>query len=278
MSDRLTVDEMWVTPELAEEWLERYNVANYRPLDRKRVDRFAGLLERGEFHATGEPVQFSSYIGKPDCRLENGQHRLAGIATAGIAARMLVVQGVAPEAMLFMDTGRPRKFADYLRHLGETDYSTLSSSVRLACLLDNGLVDAHSGQEPVDFDVLMRYYRDNRAALVAAMPPGKGVWRSTGMSRTAAVVMAWKLNRVDPDDAATFLDALTNGTDLSRGDPILALRRWLYNASRVTPTPRAAMQLAVGFKAWNHARAGRTVNHLKWRAVGNAAEGFPYPV
>lgn len=275
----LLANEVEVSPTLAEHWLETYNVSNYRPLDRRRVDRFAGLLTRGEFHRTGEPIQFSGRLGQPGCRLENGQHRLAGIVASGIPATLLVVEGVAPEAMLFMDTGKPRKFSDYLRHLGDPDYRYIAAAVRLGVQLEYNRVSARDsgGHMPIEFDELLAFYNANRPGLHDALSTARKIASETHMSRTAATVMMWRLRQIDPEDAEAFADALISGADLPAGDPILALRRWLLNSTHTTPRPRPGMQLAFGFKAWNAARAGRTLHHLRWRTVGSQAEGFPHP-
>lgn len=97
-----------VTPDLAQAWLHGHS--NYRPISRRHVAYLAAEMARGRWKLTGEPIVFDA-----GGHLLDGQHRLSAIVRSGVAVTMLVVSGVAEDALPVMDQGKARNARDVLR-------------------------------------------------------------------------------------------------------------------------------------------------------------------
>jgi len=91
-----------ITPQLAIEYLKK-NTNNYRgKINRMLVARYAEDMKAGKWELNGEAIVF----GK-DGKLKNGQHRLAGVALAGVTVPMTVIRGVDDSVQIY-DVGSNR--------------------------------------------------------------------------------------------------------------------------------------------------------------------------
>jgi hypothetical protein len=96
-----------VSPELAREWLDKYNTSN-RPIVKQNVksianDIAAGLWREDHPHA----IVFDT-----NGRLIDGQHRLLAIVEAKTPVVMNIIRGASPDLRDFIDTGKSRKMSD----------------------------------------------------------------------------------------------------------------------------------------------------------------------
>jgi hypothetical protein len=78
--------EIIITPELAQEWLDRGGTN--RKITRRRIDAMAAAIQRGEWRLTGEAIKLDH-----EGRVRDGQNRLHAIAQAGIPVRSAVARG-----------------------------------------------------------------------------------------------------------------------------------------------------------------------------------------
>ena len=70
-------------------------------------------------------------------------------------------------------------------------------------------------------------------------------------------------SRKDPAAANLFIDRVLKGSGLEEGDPEYALREKLVYNSLAKAKLSKAHVFALCIKAWNHARAGKKIQHLK---------------
>lgn len=99
--------EMFVTPEIAEDFLSR-NTHN-RPVRAAHVAELAHDMRLGRWRLTHQGIAFDVHG-----RLADGQHRLLAVVMAGVAVRMLVTTMVEPEACGVIDTNAKRTATDAL--------------------------------------------------------------------------------------------------------------------------------------------------------------------
>jgi hypothetical protein len=97
-----------VTPKMAQDWLDNFNTKN-RTLNKPYSVRMARDIVAGDWRENHHGIAFSV-----DGTLLDGQHRLQAIVIADRPVRMLVWTGVSKEALLTIDTGRPRNALDNL--------------------------------------------------------------------------------------------------------------------------------------------------------------------
>ncbi len=103
----LDLEIMTITPELAQEWLDRGGTT--RKTIRRRIEAMTAAIQRGEWQLTGEAIKLDQ-----EGRVRDGQNRLHAIVEAGIPVRSVVARGVSEDAFDVMDTGRSRNAADVL--------------------------------------------------------------------------------------------------------------------------------------------------------------------
>lgn len=119
------VEQVFVTPEMAAEWLAR-NTHNRR-LIKSHVETLATSLQRGEWMLNGETIKFAK-----DGRLLDGQHRLTACVATQVGFTTWVAFGVESDAFDTIDVNiRCRKTSDILGLHGKENTTVLAASVKL---------------------------------------------------------------------------------------------------------------------------------------------------
>ena len=273
-----TIGPLTITPEVAVEMLES-NTANRR---RKnfRIDRYARDMMNGSWRLTGQSVQFSR-----SGRLLDGQNRLMACIKAGVPFKTFVSVGLDDDAMISIDKGTPRSFADDLtisgysrsnrlaaavsaiyRYMLTDDVASLASQThKVSMSSDEGfeVLKEHPGIEQT-MDELGRKERLGKVAPMSVMDS-----------------FAYVVGRVHHDDMVYFFDRIGNPVGLKEGSPILAL----ISASESDSIKRKRIGVRGGLnsrykvalltKAWNAYMEGRSVSKLSYRAGGARPEDFP---
>lgn len=122
------VEEVFVTPEMAAEWLTR-NTSNRR-LIKAHVESLALVLSRREWSLNGETIKFAN-----DGRLLDGQHRLHACVKSGVGFRTWVAYGVESSAFDTIDTNiRTRRTSDILGLHGKENATHLAAAVKVLWL------------------------------------------------------------------------------------------------------------------------------------------------
>lgn len=227
-----------ITPEIARAMLNANQ--NNRKLTPAIVDRYARILEAGEWKVNGETVK-QDVNGE----LKDGQHRLAAIEKTGIAADLFVVRGLALDVFDTIDTGKARTSADALFSSGVESNATLVAAIaNLAIKIETGTVRINRYIEPhaVRQWVLDHPEVQESASLVKKLP-------FLGYSPVLGLVH-YRAVKGDKAKAEKFFQALETGEGLKRGDPAYALREMLIKNKRDRGLHKADV-LAMALKAWN---------------------------
>jgi hypothetical protein len=114
---------MIITPELAQEWLDRGGTN--RKITRRCIEAMTATIQRGEWRLTGEAIKLDH-----EGRVRDGQNRLHAIVEAGIPVQSVVARGVSEDAFDVMDTGRSRNAADVLHIHGYPSQNVLAAAAR----------------------------------------------------------------------------------------------------------------------------------------------------
>lgn len=267
----VTARVVMVSPELAAAWLE-HNPRNRRVSD-KHAAMIAGAITRDEWRMNGAPI-----VRGADGDLLDGQHRLTAVVLSGRSVPMLVVDGVEPEAQITIDAGRKRSFADQLKLLGETEYTSVAALVMKIYRWETSQI--RSLNRPPTYDQLLKIYQREQDTLDLSIRESKKVRRALPVSTSIMALCHWVFAKLDGEDAEFFFARLRDGQGLVEGDAILTLRKFILNAA-VGPRGRGRlddpMLLAVTIKAWNAFRAGTQIKQLWWRSGGARPEQFPEP-
>jgi hypothetical protein len=271
----LKYEEVVVTPEVAEEWLNSMGVN--RRLSESNLEAIALAMRTGNWHNDGTPIRFNT-AGQ----MIDGQHRCMAITVTGTTQTLMVVRGVEQAAMTTIDTGKTRSRSDILSiHDPELkDVVAIAGAATVILRWTKGVRYNALRNTYVSNDEFVRFFDDNRDDILAANKHGGRVARATrGVTQQAMSLCAYLFSQIDPEDAQYFWDRVIDGAGLDKGSPILALRRFFEREARSTrDNIRADIAAAITIKAWNAYREGRSVELLGFKTGGAKPERYPEPV
>lgn len=138
----LKIERILVTPELACEWLEKFNTDNYRKIVPNVIRRYMHDMKHGRWTENSATIAFAT-----DGSLVDGQHRLTAIAKSGMSIWLNVLTGLAPEARgdHNQDRGKPRDIAAFMTNTGVKNASSVAATIRLLYRLAKGNTADRSG-------------------------------------------------------------------------------------------------------------------------------------
>lgn len=264
-----------ITPERAEEIL--LGNTHNRNASRIQVSRLARAIEAGDWTLNGETIKIAS-----DGTVIDGQHRLMAVIEAGRAITTFIVYGLDMSVQETIDNNAPRNLGHILQLRGEAQTAALAAVVRKMALYERiGLArtfDQSRSWNVVTNSECLRYLDANpivREYVKLSRPLNR-----VGIPGAAGALLWYVFDEIDTDDAQFFFERLISGTELSVGDPIYALRRFLSNMLAGSRGKRNERYIAaVVIKAWNEFRRGnKNVGLLSFRGGGAKAEDFPEPI
>lgn len=265
MSNEPTYSVVTLTPELASKWLES-SVIN-RAISQANVLKYAEDIRRGNWKMNGSSFVFTR-IGD----MRDGHHRCHAVIIAGVAIRVLVVEGVDPAAVKTIDTGKSRTLQDVLRMAGIPNSGTAASALRWVYKYHSGKMSASTTSlalsTTMEEELLSADPRIVECSAWADSHSRAFTKLALGRSLGAALYHIFSELPGGEDDAVEFFDRLFSGASLDRGSPILCLRDWLSNNKSAQGYSKAAHAIL----AWNHYRDG---NDELGRLLLRAKSPFP---
>lgn len=237
--------------------------------------RLTNAMRRGDWRLNGETIKVST-----DGALIDGQHRLLAVVDSGVTIQTLVVRGLSSDTQQTVDIGRTRTVADVLALEGYEKRSVvLAATLRYLKLMQTNEIrttgagqSSGSGRHPNDpkgafspqelMDVLVDF-----PYIYDSLDITDPLARAVGGSHSQyAALHAW-FTQIDKDAADRFFYQLSYGIDLTPGNPIFALRRWLEvrrNGKGQWTRLNRLMVHALIVKAWNAWREGKQIRTLAW--------------
>lgn len=272
------IGPLTITPEVAAEMLGA-NKVNRRKKD-LRIDRYARDMMNGSWRLTGQTVQFSR-----SGRLLDGQNRLMACIKDGVPFKTFVCVGLDDDAMIAIDKGAPRSFADDLTISGYRRASRLAAAVsaiyRYTQTDDIGALSAQAQRLSMSSDEGFEVLKEHPGIESTMGELGRRERLSKVAPMSVMDSFAYVVGRVHHDDMAYFFDRIGNPVGLKEGSPILAL----ISASEGDSIKRKRIGVRGGLnsrykvalltKAWNAYMEGRPVSKLSYRAGGARPEDFP---
>lgn len=278
-----------VNEELARQWLAR-NTCN-RPLRSRRVEEFARDMVNGNWVANGETIKFATRKnaeGQDEEFLVDGQHRLWAVVEAskdkpGLEIEFLVVQNLAPEAMMTVDNVAKRNYGDYLAMNGQKGSSRVTNLATRVTNWDRmpsvRMPNVHTRATLTPSEV-HNWFSANKEAAVEAITLGGLVASKLKIQYQAAVPGYFLLARVDQATAKDYFQNLAAWTKLGvPRHPILSLVSTI-NTRKARPGGLPADEaLALLIMCWNAlAEQKRAVANYNMPRGGLNNTTFPTPI
>lgn len=210
-----------VTPEMAEEWLQRFNTEN-RKIQRSHVEMIIRDIREGNWMVNAQPICFT---GDPDTagpednvRLLNGQHRLEACKNSEITIEIPIAKNI-PEAAFATYDIHAKKAIKTNTSAAKTDDRVLKAAAKIMWRVDQGYPSTYR-ITPSASELMKTIQKHPQMA--------DGFARARRMKEFASAgVMTYLIYRVTQEHAEIgpqFLDDLESGEGLERGNPVIKAR------------------------------------------------------
>lgn len=214
-----TIERITITPELAKEWLEKYNVHN-RKISTNHVQLLADEMTAGRFKDNGDVFRFNE-----EGILIDGQHRLLAIVKSGVSLiDAIVVRGLKAEIMDTIDSGKIRSCADKAQLSGVCG-KDLTAVARSRFYYYNGDLGANIKYSDL---VIIDFVKKNKDLLHEAYSLSRKAYTQSLkiMPAPYAAILSIGLEH-DRSKTVEFAQKVASGEGLKEGDACLALRRFI---------------------------------------------------
>lgn len=238
-----------ITPKQASEYLN-LNTRN-RPLNDGRVAALVADINAGRWVDNAGAVIVLARNADANWTLADGQHRLAAIVQSGKSAKMMVAWSDVPleQVQRVIDTGRARSLTDYAHLEGVANASNVSGIAKWACAWDRGL-RAQAASNRISRQEVIDYLISHMDELQTATRRASLARRSVRVPHAALGMAALLFARLSDDKCAEFIQHLSEGASLERGDPILAFRNRLLSVKGNLGRYDALGLLITAWNAW----------------------------
>jgi hypothetical protein len=236
------------------------------------VNRYARDMSAGNWQWTGDAIKIDV-----DGYVRDGQHRLLAIVDSDATLRLPVVRNLDPEAQLVVDIGRPRVARDQSVIRGHGNASHLTSTAKLILRWRAGRVLDNSYQPSIT-EVMHEIEGIDADAIKSGVNIATALRTALGYA-PIAVSAAWSIEAytIDPELHDRVVQSLRDGSGLTTGDPILALRNTIIRYDPAIGRRRLgqAGQLYQYVKAWNASRKNETNVQLLRVPIKLTSDNFP---
>jgi hypothetical protein len=209
---------------------------------------------------TGEAIKIAS-----DGTILDGQHRLLAQLKSGISITYLIITDMEREVFPVLDSGSKRTSGDVLFIAGVTSGNIIGGAIRGYYILKIGRV--LKAQSIVSSQEILAIYNARKRFWDAAYNMAHD-WhkKSKGILTTGNFISLYAyLYDIDNDCAYEFMSKLSEGTNLSKDNPIFVLReKLLFSKINAKFTFLQSVKTALIFKAWNCFRKNTSVRYLSF--------------
>lgn len=263
-TDGIHVSMIEVTPDLARRWVREFNEGNRR-VQPTQVDAIARDIKSGRWMVNAQPICFTADPFAADgrrggTRLLNGQHRLYGVIKANTGIEVPVATGIAEAAFATYDThGRKSVFSS---GGPQADLRVLAGAARMQWRVDQGL---RPNDRAVPSASEIKETLENHTGLADWFPESRKRQVAEFGSSGVMTFVLYHLRRIDRPVAEDFFRDLFTGENLTRENPVLALRERIRRTRNIEGEERGSRRevLTQLLQAWEAYRL--------WRKDGSAA-------
>ncbi len=265
-----------ITVKMAKEFLGSCN-DNQRNVSDRHVAELADAMLRGRWIYNGESIKFDE-----DGHMIDGQHRCFASIRAGKSFFSDIVYGLPPESYYTIDQKvKGRGAGDVLKINGECNVAALAAALKWNIAYRDKAISSSGKQGWISPDsqqiaAELRHHPSIRDSYAHAS-------RCRHLIGTGPLMFAHYLfSQIDKELANSFFHSLATGENLSKGSPVLYIRKFLL-ADKIVNKAKLPMGEKVAYliKGWNLCRSGKIAvngNSIKWQSGGERPEPFPSAV
>jgi hypothetical protein len=269
-----------ITPELAGDLLSfSERVFVNRNLSNLTIEGYSTDMRNGKWAINGDVIRITE-----EGYVADGQHRLWAVVASEVDVPMYVMHGFQSKDIATVDTGRVRKFCDWLRMEKFTNCNMLQSLVSGVHRYNQNSFDKKSAR-PTMMGSIQTFMMDSKRYVEAAS------WCSrfsdlTGCPRNGLGLIHYVLSRrslsvdrkANLEALESFVMAMRAPVGLTAGHPIIAFLRRMKMQSHPTQKVENVHLVALLIKTWNNTVLDKPVKSLTWKRFGGTShkrEAFP---
>lgn len=270
-----TAQIVTLTPSDSKALLDR-NVKNFRTIDRARVEKYKKEAESGNWPLTGDSIVVGS-----DGTILNGQHRLTAWVAANTTIRTVLVQGIDPDNAMFIDRGKPRTLAQWLKHENVKNATTVAAIARACVAYEEGHWTSSAWRPSIAIDSkVIQFAKRHMPAIQDTCKLAREAAKAGIPAATIGPILLIGSGLKNPSGnelAVFFAKALEKGEGLKDLQPVYHLRNRLEASRRQTQNLPYAVMRWMATLAWNKTVEGLPCNSmgLRMRFSGTRTTAIP---
>lgn len=223
---------------------------NFRPSNMHYIQEIADQIGTEDWDVNGEAIKVTDAGSVID-----GRHRLDACMLSGRPMTTLVIYGV--DESMIMDAGRPRRFENYLRHMG-IKYSVVIATMMRLVLGTSGSGRFSPGivtgwRSPAR---MMRHYKQIDKEIMSAADYVMNHGGGSGSARNGLIpasILAYgclMARRVDRKMADEFINKCITGAEITEASPIYQLRKRMIANAKSETKLRPVAVVCLMIQAW----------------------------
>lgn len=212
---------MTVTPEMANNWLSRYNQGN-RVVQKSHIAMIVSDIKNGQWMVNAQPICFTGDPEHPHdgrTRLLNGQHRLQGCVESGIAIEIPIAVNIDEAAFATYDVHAKKTLQT--SSAAKTDDRVVRGAAKFQWRIDNGW-QTKDRITPSNTDILNTI--KNHPDMAEYFAISRKRQYSEIASAGVMTFFLYHINQQDKALAEVFTNELVTGENIAKGSPVAALR------------------------------------------------------
>lgn len=213
------------------------------------VDKYADMMMHDQWGLSDSMLCIST-----EGKLMNGQQRLLAIIKSGTTQTFAFAYNLPPEAMMYIDTLRPRTVGNIFKIMGKRNPNDLAVLVNAINIFEKtGGFTANTKLAGLQMNKIIERYGED--LLYAAINGVEPVYRRFRLGRGIWSTLWIQFGDIDMVDRDYFFARLADGNNLSVGNPIYTLREILIKGIEAShPSIRYHKQAGLTILAWNKFR------------------------
>jgi len=251
-----------ITPTLAVEIINKYNVSNRSPKPVK-ISEYIVDMKINEWMLTGDTIKFS------DVRLLDGQNRLMACIKSKTPFITHVVFGINDDVFDRIDRGRNRNGPDILHMAGFTNSVNLSAAINWVYRLKSGNTKGRGVLLPHD---QLEKVQNEWSTLPNFMAQGSRIYKNTKYPAGMCAAFIYVFDEINPKAATLFANAWESG-DYTKVPSLMSFNTKMLKTKTQLGTVHDTSRAAFTVIAWNLFRAHRTGRQQDFSWL--AADKFP---
>ena len=252
----LHTEQVEMSPALADVVLE-HNVDN-RPVRQAKLKQYISDISADNWDLNGETMKISK-----EGLTNDGQHRSLAVKETGKSIPVLFVFGIERATRKTVDTGAPRGAHDHLSVDGYSQPTTLAALARFVIAYERNDGQNFANMNRVTATEIYQRAKADMQLDISSQYPYKHGNKSKRLAPPSVMAFChYIMSKADATAAATFLDQVITGANISADSPAYVTREKLIEFRSLVREQKVEVLLR-GFMAFRKNKPIRGIR-IKW--------------